>query len=267
VAIPWSEGFATTTVPAYWVNTGFTINNTLVQINPALASNYIYRNSWSSSTTGNLVTPIFAPVPANHRFVFNYKANDYGTPYAASVASSGNMVIAVSTNNGTTYTDVVTEPNNGIAGWQTYALNLAAYTGQSIRIKVTFNWIVGDYYMAFDNFKIEAIPTCEAPLWSSMIASDVAATSATISWAASTTTPANGYDYYVSTISTDPLSTVTPTGSVAAGIVTTGLSALAGNTSYYVWVRSKCATSDVSTWSGPITFKTLCANVTAFTKL
>lgn len=266
VAIPWSEGFATTTLPAYWAQTGFTIGNTLVQINPALASNYIYRNSWSSSTTGNLVTPIFAPVPANHRFVFNYKANDYGTPYAASVASSGNMIIAVSTNNGTTYTDVVTEPNNGIAGWQTYSLNLAAYTGQSIRIRVTFNWIVGDYYMAFDNFKIEAIPTCEAPLWSSMIAANVTATSATISWAASTTTPANGYDYFVSTTSTDPLTTATPTGSVAAGIVTAGLSALAGNTSYNVWVRSKCATSDVSTWSGPISFKTLCSNVTAFTQ-
>ena len=268
VAIPWSEGFATTTLPAYWVNpsSSFTIGNTTTAINPALASNYIYRNSWSSSPTGNLVTPIFAPVPANHRFVFNYKANDYGTPYAASVASSGNMVIAVSTNNGTTYTDVVTEPNNGIAGWQTYALNLAAYTGQSIRIKVTFNWIVGDYYIAFDNFKIEAIPTCEAPLWSSMIASDVAATTATLSWAASTSTPANGYDFYVSTTSTDPLSTVTPTGSVAAGIVTTNLTALTGNTTYYVWVRSNCATSDVSTWSGPITFKTLCANVTAFTQ-
>jgi hypothetical protein len=266
VAIPWSEGFATTTLPANWAQTGFTIGNTTAGISPALATNYIFRNSWSSSTTGNLVTPIFAPVPANHRFVFNYKANDYASPNPASIASSGNMIIAVSTNNGTTYTDVVTEPNNGIAGWQTYALNLAAYTGQSIRIRVTFNWIVGDYYMAFDNFKIEAIPTCEAPLWSSMIAANVTATSATISWAASTTTPANGYDYFVSTSSTDPLTTATPTGSVAAGIVTAGLSALTGNTSYNVWVRSNCATSDVSTWSGPITFKTLCANVTAFTQ-
>lgn len=266
VAIPWSEGFDTTTLPVNWVQTGFTISSTLAAINPALASNYIYRNSWSSSTTGNLVTPIFAPVPANHRFVFNYKANDYGTPYAASVASSGNMIIAVSTNNGTTYTDVVTEPNNGIAGWQTYSLNLAAYTGQSIRIRVTFNWIVGDYYMAFDNFKIEAIPTCEAPLWSSMIAANVTATSATISWAASTSTPANGYSYFVSTTNTNPLNTVTPTGSVAAGIVTANLTALTGNTTYYVWVRSNCATSDVSTWSGPISFKTLCSNVTAFTQ-
>lgn len=266
VAIPWFEGFATTTLPNYWVNTNFSLGNTLVQINPALASNYIYRNSYSSSTTGNLVTPIFAQVPANHRFVFNYKANDYSSPYGATAASSGNMIIAISTNNGTTYTDVVTVPNNGLAGWQTYAMDLAAYTGQSIRIKVTHNWIAGDYYIAFDNFKIEAIPTCEAPLWSSLTASSVAATTATISWAASTSTPANGYDYYVSTTSTDPLSTVTPTGSVAAGLVTANLSALSGNTTYYVWVRSNCASSDVSTWSGPITFKTLCANVTAFTQ-
>ena len=267
-ALPWSEGFATTTLPVNWVNTGFSLGNTLVQINPALASNYIYKNLYTGTTTstGNLVTPIFTPVPANHRFVFNYKANDYASPYGATAASSFNMVIAVSTNNGTSYTDVVTVPNNGLAGWQTYAMDLAAYTGQSIRIKVTSNWVAGDFYVAYDNYKIEAIPTCEAPLWSSLTASSVAATTATISWTASTSTPANGYDYYVSTTSTDPLSTVTPTGSVAAGIVTANLSALSGNTTYYVWLRSNCATSDVSTWSGPITFKTLCTNVTAFTQ-
>ena len=268
VAIPWSEGFDTTTLPVNWVQTGFTISSTLAAINPALASNYIYKNLYTGTTTstGNFATPIFASIPANHRFVFNYKANDYASPYGATAASSFNMVISVSTNNGTTYTDVVTVPNNGIAGWQTYAMDLAAFTGQSIRIKVTSNWIVGDFYVAYDNYKIEATPTCEAPLWSSMLATNVAATSATISWTASTSTPANGYSYFVSTTNTNPLSTVTPTGSVAAGIVTANLTALTGNTTYYVWVRSNCATSDVSTWSGPITFKTLCNNVTAFTQ-
>jgi hypothetical protein len=86
-----------------WVNTNFSLGNTLVQINPALNSNYIYRNAYSFSTTGNLVTPIFAPVPANHRFVFNYKSHDYSSPYGATAASSGNMIIAVSTNNGTSF--------------------------------------------------------------------------------------------------------------------------------------------------------------------
>jgi hypothetical protein len=263
-AVPWTEGFATTTTPVNWVNTSFSISNTIAAINPALATNYVYRNSYTSSTTGNFVTPIFAAIPANYRFVFDYKNADFSSPYGPTPANSNNIVIAISTNNGTSYTDVVTVPNNGFAGWQTITQDLAAYVGQSIRIKVTTTWAAGDSYIAYDNFKIEAIPTCEAPLWSSLAATSVTASTATISWTASTSTPANGYDYYVSTTNTDPLSTVTPTGSVAAGIVTTNLTALTGNTTYYVWVRSNCATSDISTWSGPIAFKTLCTNVTAF---
>jgi hypothetical protein len=266
IAVPWEEGFATTTLPANWVNTSYYLSNSIAAINPALSTSYNVMNLYSFSPTGNIVTPIFASIPANYRFTYNYKIADFSAPNGPTAANSCNTIVAVSTNNGTTYTDVATIPNNGVAGWQTYALDLAAYTGQSIRIKVTTNWVTGDFYSAFDNFKIEAIPTCEAPAWSSLVASSVTATTATIAWTASTSTPANGYNYFVSTTNTNPLNTVTPTGSVAAGIVTANLTALTGNTTYYVWVRSNCATSDVSSWSGPITFKTLCSNVTAFTQ-
>lgn len=265
-AVPWEEGFATTTLPANWVNTGYSLSNTIAAINPALATSYIYKNLYTSAATGNLITPIFASIPANYRFTYNYKFVDYAAPNGPTAANSCNTIIAVSTNNGTTYTDVATIPNNGLAGWQTYSLDLAAYTGQSIRIRVTTNWITGDYYLAFDNFKIEAIPTCEAPAWSSITATNVAATTTTVSWAAPATAPANGYDYFVSTTNTAPTSSSTPTGSVAAGVVTVGLTSLTGNTTYFVWVRSKCATNDLSAWAGPISFKTLCANVTAFTQ-
>ncbi len=263
-AVPWEEGFATTTLPANWVNSSFYLSNSVAAINPALATSYNVMNLYASATTGSMVTPIFASIPANYRFVFNYKANDFSAPNGTTAANSFNMIVAISTNNGTTYTDVATIPNNGIAGWQNYTLSLAAYTGQSIRIRVTTNWITGDYYAAFDNFKIEAIPTCEAPAWSSITATNVAATTATVSWVAPATAPANGYDYFVSTTNTAPTSSSTPTGSVAAGVVTVGLTSLTGNTTYFVWVRSKCATNDLSAWAGPISFKTLCANVTAF---
>jgi len=265
-SLPWAEGFTATSLPVNWLNTGFTLNNTIAQINPALSTYYIYKNLYASSITANVVTPIFMPLPANHRFVFNYKVVNFSAPYDTTPANSCNIVIAISTNNGTTYTDVVTVPNNGFAGWQTYALNLAAYTGQSVRIKVTTNWISGDYYVAMDNFKIEAIPTCEAPLLTSLTSSNVASSTATVSWIAPTVAPANGYEYYVSTSSTEPASTATPTGTVAAGIVTANLTSLASNTTFYVWVRSNCATNDLSTWSGPVSFTTLCANVTAFTQ-
>ena len=264
-ALPWSEGFATTTLPVNWVNTSFILSNTFAAIVPALATNFIYRTATSTSTTGNLVTPIFVPLPANHRFIFDYKVNDSAIPYNVTLANSGNMIIAVSTNNGTTYTDVVTVPNNGLAGWQSYAMDLAAYTGQSIRIRVTYNWTSGSSHsIAFDNFKIEAIPTCEAPLWGSLTSSNVTANTATVSWSETPIAAANGYDFFVGTTNVAPLNTATPTGSVAAGVVSANLTALTANTTHFVWVRSKCAASDVSLWTGPVSFTTLCANVTSF---
>ena len=262
-ALPWAEEFATTTLPINWVNTSFTVGS-LAALNPSLATNYVYRNAYSFSTTGNLVTPIFVPLPANHRFVFNYKANDFSAPNNTTAAGSGNIIVAISTNNGTSYTDVATTPNNGLAGWQSYALDLAAYTGQSIRIRVSFVWTTGDFYVGFDNFKIEAIPTCEAPLWSSLTSSNITANTATVSWSETPIAAANGYDFLVGTTNVAPLNTATPTGSVAAGVVSANLTALTANTTYFVWVRSNCSTSDVSSWSGPISFTTLCANVTSF---
>jgi hypothetical protein len=80
---------------------------------------------------------------------------------------------------------------------------------------------------------------------------------ATISWTASTTPPASGYEYYYSTSSTAPTSTTTPSGSTGAGIVTATISGLAPNTAYYYWVRGNCNAADKGVWSSSATFTTL----------
>jgi hypothetical protein len=71
---------------------------------------------------------------------------------------------------------------------------------------------------------------------------------------------ANGYDYYLSTTNTAPLSTDTPTGSVAAGNTAVSLSGLTPATVYYIWVRSKCSATDISPWSSSVSFTTQCVN-------
>lgn len=88
---------------------------------------------------------------------------------------------------------------------------------------------------------------------------------ATISWTASTTPPANGYEYYYSTSSTAPISTTTPSGVTAAGVVTTNLSALTPATQYYYWVRTNCNGIDKGVWSSSANFTTLslCPTVTS----
>jgi len=103
--------------------------------------------------------------------------------------------------------------------------------------------------------------TCFAP--SNVTAPVVSFNTATIDWTASGTPPASGYDYYVSTVNTNPSPTVTPTGSVGAGVLTATLSGLTPATPYYVWVRGDCGGTDYSIWSGPLDFTTACAPFTA----
>ncbi|RAR75442.1 T9SS type A sorting domain-containing protein [Flavobacterium aciduliphilum] len=107
-------------------------------------------------------------------------------------------------------------------------------------------------------------PTCIAP--TGVVVSNITTTSATISWNTSVTDPGNGYEYYLSTTNTAPLTTDTATGAVGAGTTTVDLPLLTTATTYYVWVRSVCSSTDSSAWSSMATFATLCNAVTDFSE-
>ncbi|MBS1549109.1 MAG: hypothetical protein JSS94_04490, partial [Bacteroidetes bacterium] len=121
------------------------------------------------------------------------------------------------------------------------------------------NPCVGTGSGEFEDYLITILPppSCLPP--TNLVISNITVNSADLAWTAATTTASEGYDYYISTSNTAPTATTTPSGSVAAGVLTAGLSGLASNTNYFVWVRSKCNTSDLSAWSQIATFKTLCA--------
>ncbi len=119
----------------------------------------------------------------------------------------------------------------------------------------------GTYGVTIDFMaNIVPAPSCLAPM--SLVASSVTSASATVSWTASTSTPANGYEYFVSTSNTAPLATDAATGSVIGGITTVNLTALNPATLYYVWVRSICSTTDSSNWSVAVSFTTQCVALT-----
>ncbi|MBW8361060.1 MAG: fibronectin type III domain-containing protein [Kaistella sp.] len=112
-------------------------------------------------------------------------------------------------------------------------------------------------------FEVVAPPTCVAP--TGLALTTATAVSADIQWTASTTPPTNGYDIYYSTVSTPPTATTTPS---VVGVMGTSavITPLMPATTYYVWVRSNCATTDQSTWSAPITFVTNCVAVASFSE-
>ena len=89
-----------------------------------------------------------------------------------------------------------------------------------------------------------------------MVFSGVTATTANISWDDTVPSPATGFEYFVSTTNTVP---------VTAGTATTNtfaiLSGLLPTTTYYVFVRANCDTNGFSYWTGPISFTTQCAPI------
>jgi hypothetical protein len=253
---PWSEGFATgvATFPNWQTTSGAAVGSTAA-LDPALSSNYWYVNLYGTRVTAAVTTPIIGSIPSNYRFVVKYKLANYSSPYAPPASGSGDFIVDISTDNGTSYTNVETIANNAVAGWQEYVLNLSAYAGQNIRIRLTGNRTSGDYYLAFDNYSVEAIPSCLPP--NTLVLSSITNNSASLSWTAPASAPGSGYDVYYSTTNTAPLAGTTPSANVPSG-TTYAYSGLTASTTYYSWVRSNCGSGDVSTWVASASFTTQC---------
>lgn len=134
-----------------------------------------------------------------------------------------------------------------------------------MRIRVDYNAIAPDACASTntrteaEDYKLTVIPqpACLPP--SGITASANTAFTATLNWTASVSTPSEGYDYYYASTNTTPTSGTTPSGSVAAGILTASISGLTPSTTYYVWVRGNCGPGVLSDWSFiSVSFTTPC---------
>jgi hypothetical protein len=84
---------------------------------------------------------------------------------------------------------------------------------------------------------VSTSPMCLAP--TALVSSNIAATTATLNWTASTANPSNGYDIYYSTVNSAPIAVTTPTvnNHTSSLLNATGLTPAS---TYYWWVRSDC---------------------------
>lgn len=153
--------------------------------------------------------------------------------------------------NTTSLTNILTE----------FSFPLTSYVGQTIQ--VAFQGTEGptddgpSYDFHIDSVRVEESPSCLPP--SSPSLGTVTNNSAVISWTASASAPAGGYQYYVSTSSTTPAAGQTPTGTVGAGALTATATGLSTTTTYYAWVRSNCGSGNgTSAWVAVPSFITLC---------
>lgn len=137
-----------------------------------------------------------------------------------------------------------------------------SYTGSDVIFKFIGNSGYGpDVY--FDNFLVEAIPTCPDPV---PAAGTVTNNSADVSW----TSPGSPLG---SCVMWGPAGFYTGTGSVTGTIAhnvssTYTINGLTAGTTYDVYVRDSCGANDFSGWAGPVSVTTtLCspANSCTFT--
>jgi hypothetical protein len=131
---------------------------------------------------------------------------------------------------------------------------------QSLSIGTTYDAYVrtncgnGDFS---DWSPVESFTTlspCLAP--TNLSVSNITQNSADLSWDAATS-ESGGYDYVLFTDGTLPNAATTPTGSVASGITSLGLTNLFTDTAYTVYVRTNCGGVNLSDWSAVLNFDTL----------
>ncbi len=257
-ALPWIENFdsltaGTNVFPGCWdyANTTNTwsISNTPI----AYSGTNSLRRTWS--TDGWAFTPLTI-LNAGTSYTLSYymRTNDDVVGYDITVGvgesqmegEMSNILSEVTGYQGPNWTKFSYEFTPTVTTAYTYGIHVVAPNAPN--------------GINFDDFKLAITPTCIEP--TDLVSDIVTTTTASIYWAESTTPPANGYQYYISSNSAVPTATTTPTGVVGTGVTTVNLVGLIPATSYCVWVRSACSASDLSDWSTSTCFTTECAPVT-----
>jgi large repetitive protein len=243
------ESFASGTVaPAgYMSSTWYLGSPTAVPGNPA--SN-IYVNLYNSTSKAVTTTNI-GPLQSNNILQFEYKLANYSSPYAPPAVNSGNFILAISTDWGATFTNIDTVFNNGVAGYQTYEIDLSAYDSEIVQFKITGNWSSGDYYLAVDNIYVGPAITCPTP--SALAASNPTTTSINLAWTENGAATTWEVQY-----GAPGFSVGTGTSVIANTNNPFTVPSLTPSTTYDFYVRAFCGAGDTSYWSLKTTATTAC---------
>jgi hypothetical protein len=276
------EGFNAASFPGCWTEQYVTgtsdISFQTSSTNPATApiegAGFVYWNGFNitAGNTTRLVSPPINTTGAPSVDVDFYWMNENSVNYNSGVYLNEGVQVQYSLN-GTTWIDAGpfiarydASLASGVNQWKQKFVTLPAAAGNVASVYVGFKFVsqYGDN-CAMDAVHIEPTPACQVP--TNLTNTTVTSTGATLNWTASTSAPANGYQYYVSATNTAPTATTTPTGSVGAGVTTVTLSTLNASTTYYAWVRSACGAASTSLWTLSTSFLTLpsCQIPTALT--
>ncbi|WP_185146645.1 fibronectin type III domain-containing protein [Chryseobacterium sp.] len=133
--------------------------------------------------------------------------------------------------------------NTAYSPWTDYMVTVPTSVPAGARLATRTPSDGKSYY--YDDVYWEQIPSCMVP--TSVTVTAQAATSAQISWTPPSSVPAQGYDVYYSTSNVAPVSTTVPQLTQVNSPTT--ITNLQPVTQYYVWVRSRCSSTDQSAWT------------------
>ncbi|MFK7949135.1 MAG: S8 family serine peptidase, partial [Saprospiraceae bacterium] len=154
-----------------------------------------------------------------------------------------------------TYTNVFSLSGDQGNSWQSGNADLSAFANQTIALR--FQAIHAGTYegdIAIDDISIIEGPSCIPP--NSLSANNITTNNANITWTSSNSLFNIQYGIAGFTFGS---------GTVVSNITSTAynLTGLAAATTYEVYVQNDCGGGDLSSWVGPISFQTLCANYVA----
>ncbi len=231
---------------------GMTAGSQTISSSGAIGSRNISQYTTAANASVIVALPEFSNVNAGTHWL-KFKARTASAPGALEVGYVTDVTDWNSFVNLQTLDIVSNSYDNG-----DYFVVIPTWIPANARIAIKSPSDAKTYY--WDNVTWEPIPSCLPP--ATLIVDATTVNSVTLSWMASSSAPANGYDIYFSTSNMAPDATTVPQ---VTGIMTPNTTISTGiqpATTYYVWVRSACSSSDMSDWIGGIEFTTACATMT-----
>ena len=140
--------------------------------------------------------------------------------------------------------------------WGEHTIYLSSYTGTGRYVAFKNEYTTTTGYGYIDDVTIDVAPTCLPVL--NLQVSNIAQTEATISWTDQTNATAWNIEYGPAGF-TQGQGTIVP--NVTNPYTLTGLTSA---TTYDVYVQAVCSATDMSAWTGPVSFATECDVINTF---
>jgi hypothetical protein len=217
---------------------------------PRSTPNYM-RLQYGNTTASQLWTPGFALAAGTaYEFSFYYNTGGQGSSYQG---FTGNVLVNSATSmTGATNLGTFITATQDTPGYVKYKVYYTPTTSGTYYFATNVSANSSPWYLGVDDFKLRVAPTCIEPLGVTVVGST--SSTATISWTPPANAPAGGYQIYYSTTTTPP-PTPNITG-IPSGSTGYTIPGLAQSTTYYIWVKALCSSTDQSDLSDAVSVMT-----------